>query len=160
MNTVLKSLAVAACTLAIIGCSEESSVSTGAGGAPTGSDGGAASAAFAGTYVGTGTVKFSGGSVPDVTKSRAITLVIRTDGTITLTIGDDSVSGEINGSSFSSVVHIVESGKGITCEGDIVYSGSVNGSVASGTVNGSGECKAIGIKTGVDVSGSFSATKT
>lgn len=159
MHAKLKLLTVVVYALLIIGCSEESSVSAGAGGTPTGSDGGSSSASFAGTYVGSGTVRFSGGSIPDTTKSRAITLVIRTDGTITLTIGDDSVSGEINGSSFSSVVHIVESDNGITCEGDVAYSGSVNGTVASGTINGGGECRVIGISTGVDVSGSFSANK-
>ena len=145
--------------LLMSGCAdEESSVSSGGGGTGILSDGGATSAVFAGTYIGMIRIIAEGDEV-DTDSTKGATLLVRTNGTVKLTIEGDSIEGAINGSAFGFSIRIIENDGLVECDANASLIGVITGMVASGDVTGSGDCEVIAAKTGFDVTGTFTATK-
>ena len=124
------------------------------------SDGGANSAQFAGTYKGLITTLLRGDSIDDQTSTDDLTIVIRTDGTASITIDGETVNGTVNGNQVGFSIRIVENEGLIECDGVANVTGSVNGNVITGSVDGSGECELFPASTGLTISGSFTASKT
>lgn len=146
--------------VAIAGCSDKSEISSGSGTSSVASDGGSGSAAFAGTYTGTTTVMLSGGSISDTTKTRDFSMLVRSNGTASLTIGGDTIEGDVNGNQFGFSIGIVEEEDLAKCKGNASLVGTFSGSNAAGTISGRGECELLGAKTGVDIAGSLTGTKS
>ncbi|MEM7193554.1 MAG: hypothetical protein AAF402_01300 [Pseudomonadota bacterium] len=153
-------LMVLFCSAFLIACSDKSEITSGGGNSSVSSDGGAGSAAFAGTYTGTVTVNLSGGSISDTTKTREFTMVIRTNGTASLTIGGDTIEGNVDGNRFGFSIGIVEEEDLAECRGTATLVGTISGNSASGDISGRGECELLTAKTGVDIDGSLTGTKS
>ena len=150
---------LAAILAVMAGCSDKSEITSGTGGSGVSSDGGADSAQFAGTYKGTVEVEITGGSIDDSTSIDEFTLVIRSDGTASLTIGGETIEGVIDGDTFGFSIRIVEEEDLVSCDGNARLVGRVSGSSVSGSISGSGECDLLTAKTGVDLSGTLSGSK-
>ncbi len=148
-----------ACTLilSLAGCSDEDGISS-SGGGSTVSDGGAESAQYAGTYKGTMKVEYEGDGV-DGDDTLATTIVIRDNGTVTMTIDGETVNGAINGNKLEIAFTVTESEDGITCVGNAVVKATVSGNSLSGPVNGDAECKLLLIEKNADLTGTLSASK-
>ena len=147
--------------IALAGCDhdEDSDVTSGGGNPGVGSDGGAPSAQFAGTYSGTIKTVIVGDEIDDESYTEAVTVLIRTDGTAQITIDGETVQGTVNGNRFGfSIRRDVNRGL-LDCEGDAVITGTVEGSSLTGTVNGSGECELLFGQTGFTMTGSMTASR-
>ena len=156
----IKLISILFATFFLAACGgDKSAVVSGSGSTGVMSDGGSGSSAFAGTYVGTITVRARGDDINEESTDAA-TLLIRTNGTARLTIDSESIEGEISGNAFGFSVRIIEEDGLLECSADAVLTGTIAGSVASGMLFGSGDCSVVGVKTGFDVDGTFSATKT
>ena len=159
LNTFIRICFVAALLAFVSGCSDKSEITSGTGGSGVTSDGGADSSQFAGTYKGTVEVEISGGSIDDSTSIDEFTLVIRSDGTASLTIGGETIDGVIDGDTFGFSIRIVEEEDLVSCKGDARLVGRVSGSSVTGSISGSGECDLLTASTGVDLAGSLSGSK-
>jgi hypothetical protein len=159
MNQKLRS-AFIVCTLlfGLAACSEEDGISS-SGGGSTVSDGGSGSAQFAGTYKGSMKVAYKGDGV-DGNDTLATTIVIRTNGTVTMAIDGETVNGVINGNKVEIAFTVTESEDGITCKGNAVVVATVSGSSLSGPVTGDAECKLLLLERNADLTGTLTATKT
>ena len=155
-------LAVLFCVVLLVSCSgEKSEVTTGSGSTGITSDGGSGSSSFAGTYTGTITTTISGDEISDETNSDPFVLVVKTDGTATLTISGESIEGVVDSSGnvgFSIV--FVEEKDLLECSADAIVIAKISGSSVTGTASGSGECKVIALKTGISLIGSLSGSKS
>lgn len=146
-------------TALIAGCGSKSEIISGTGDSGVESDGGALSAAFAGTYTGTILLNAKGSRIDSSDTSSAV-LVVRTDGTAQLTIdGDNVIEGFMNGRSFGFSVVVIENEGGVKCDANALLTGSINGAKATGTVNGSGDCSVLTATTGFEVTGSMNLTR-
>ena len=146
--------------LTLVGCGGDKSVITSGGGdAGVSSDGGSSSAVFAGTYQGEVTLSAQGDEV-DNTTTNSITLVVRTDGTASITIDGDTIEGFISGNNFGFSIVVIEEDGLVECSADAIVTGTISSGVATGSVSGSGDCEILTAKTGFDVSGSLTATRT
>ncbi|MGI9317849.1 MAG: hypothetical protein ACR2QW_10980 [bacterium] len=144
----------------IAGCSDDKSeVSSGGGGSGVESDGGASSAQFAGTYTGEVTILLSGGTLDGESSTENATVVIRTNGTASLTIEGTTVEGSVDGNRVGFSIRISRTQDLLECQGDAVISGILEGRLLSGTVTGSGECELIAADTNFGISGSLMANK-
>ena len=146
--------------LGLAGCGgDRSEVTSGTGDSGVSSDGGAGSAAFAGTYRGTITLSAKGSEVDNTQTSKAV-LVVRDDGTAQLSIDDqEPIQGFMNGNKFGFSVRVIEEEDLLKCDADAILTGSISGNRGTGTVSGSGECKLITAKTGFTVSGTLSVSR-
>ncbi len=159
MNLKLRSIViVCALILGLTACSEEDGISS-SGGGTTVSDGGSSSAQFAGTYTGSMKVEFKGDDI-DGDDTLATTIVIHDNGTVTMTIDGESVTGTINGNNLEIVFTVTESENGITCKGTARVVATVSGSTISGPVTGDAECKLLLVERNADLTGTLTATKT
>ena len=152
-------IALFAFALAACDHDEESDVTSGGGNTGIGSDGGAESAQFAGTYTGTVTTVIRGDSIDDETDTEAVTVLVRSDGTAQLTIDGESVQGTVNGNRFGFSIRRDFSRGLLDCDGDAVITGAIQGSSMTGTVNGSGECELLFGQTGFTLTGSLTASR-
>ena len=146
--------------LVLAGCGgSESAIVTGTG--PTGvtSDGGSASAGFAGTYVGTVTVVAKGSRI-DTDTTRDAILTVRSDGTATLEIEGNIIEGAMSGNSFGFSVLIIEEEDLVECSANAILTGTISGGTATGNISGAGECELLTASTGFDVTGTASFTKS
>ena len=146
---------------ALTGChhDDDSDVTSGGGNTGVGSDGGATSAQFAGTYTGTVTTVIRGDSIDDESDTEAITVLIRSNGTAQLTIDGETVQGTVNGNRYGFSIRRDVSRGLLDCEGDAVITGTIQGNSMTGTVNGSGECELLFGQTGFTMTGSLIASR-
>ncbi len=142
-------------------CSKDKSEIRSGGGSAAGvtSDGGVTSARYAGTYSGTITVRISGSSIADSSRTDDMTLVIKSDGTATLTIDGNTIRGVINGDAFGFSIQIIEEQDLVKCRGTANLAGKISGTKATGSLSGGGSCEVLAVKTGFDIGGSLSGTK-
>ncbi len=144
--------------LALSGCSDDSSISS-SGGGSLASDGGATSAQYAGTYRGNTSVHYVGDGIDD-TDSFPTTVVINKDGTASVTIEGETVSGVMNGNKLEVPVKLTKNEDGITCKGTMLIKATVSGANMSGPVTGDAECSLLLIKRTATMTGSLSAKKS
>lgn len=148
--------------IALVGCSDDTDVSSGGGDTGVGNDGGNPSAMYAGTYVGDITTEISGDEFDDKTNVDRIEILIRSNGTARVTIEGESVEGTVDGRQVGFSVEISRSFGLIDCDSDSVIRGTINaaGNQINGDANGSGRCKLpVTGSTGVDLTGTFYANK-
>ncbi len=138
---------------------DKSEVTTGGGGSGVVSDGGNPSARFAGSYVGKITTNLSGDSIDDQSDTEDFIIIVRSNGTASLTIDGETVEGEVNGNQFGFSLRIIEERGLIECEGNAIVSGTISGNSLSGTTDGSGECELVAASTGLRITGSLNGTK-
>ena len=144
----------------IAGCSEDKSeVRSGGGASGVESDGGAGSAQFAGTYTGEIVTRLTGGTLDGETSTDSATVVIRTDGTASLTVEGTTVEGTVNGNRVGFSIRITRKQDLLECQGDAIISGILEGGALTGTVTGSGECELIAADTDFGITGSLTANK-
>ena len=143
------------------GCGgDSSSITSGGGNSGVTSDAGSSSATYAGTYEGTITLTASGSKI-DSTETRSATLLVRDNGTARLTIdGDQVIEGFMNGNKFGFSVRAVEEDGLVKCSGDAILTGTISGGKGSGSISGSGKCKLLTAKSGFDITGSLSVTRS
>ncbi|MBX2868938.1 MAG: hypothetical protein KTR18_09695 [Acidiferrobacterales bacterium] len=151
--TILISFVLTACG------GDKSEVTTGGGGSGVVSDGGNPSAQFAGSYVGKITTNLSGDSIDDQSDTEDLIIIVRSNGTASLTIDGETVEGEVNGNQFGFSIRIVEERGLIECAGNAIVSGTISGNTLTGTTDGSGECELVAASTGLRITGSLNATK-
>lgn len=144
--------------LALTGCSDDSSVSS-SGGGSLASDGGATSAQYAGTYKGSTSVRYVGDGIDD-TDSFPTTVVINDNGTASVTIEGETVSGVMNGNQLEVPVKLTKKEDGVTCEGTLLIKATVDGTNMSGPVTGNAECSLLLIKRTATMTGTLSAKKS
>ena len=144
--------------LALSGCSDDSSISSSGGGSLS-SDGGATSAQYAGTYRGNTSVHYVGDGIDD-TDSFPTTVVIKEDGTASVTIEGETVSGVMNGNKLEVPIKLTKKEDGITCKGTMLIKATVDGSNLSGPVTGNAECSLLLIKRTATMTGTLSAKKS
>ncbi len=146
--------------LFLVACgSDKSEVTSGGGSSGVVSDGGSSSAKFAGTYQGEITTNLTSDSIDDQSSTDALTIVIRTDGTASLTIDGKTVDGSVSGDQFGFSIRIVEERDLLECKGDAVVRGVIASGSLNGDVTGSGSCKLIAASTGIGISGSLQASR-
>lgn len=149
---------VLACLIA--GCSEDKSeVSSGGGTSGVESDGGAGSAQFAGTYEGEIVTRLNGGTLDGESSTDSATVVIRTNGTASLTVEGRTVEGTVNGNRVGFSIRITQTQDLLECQGDAIISGILEGDVLTGTVTGSGKCELVATDTNFGITGSLKANK-
>ena len=152
-------VAIVCICLFLVSCGgDESSITSGGGGSGVTSDGGSSSAKFAGTYTGTVTISAKGSEV-DNTKTRDAVLVIRSNGTATLTIDGETIQGTINGDRFGFSVKVIEEDGLVECDADAVLNGRISSGRGTGMIVGSGKCEVLTAKTGFDVTGSINVSR-
>jgi hypothetical protein len=151
--TILLACVVTACS------DNKSEVSSGGGGSGVVSDGGANSAQYAGTYIGEITTILSGGTFDGEQTTETATIVIRSNGTASLTIQGNAVEGTVNGNRFGFSIRIKKQQDFLECEGDAIISGILDGNALSGNVTGSGECELIAADTSFNIGGSLMAAR-
>jgi len=157
MNSKIRSALIASTfLLGLAGCSDDDGISSSGGGSA--SDGGAESAQYAGTYKGKMDVAYKGDDV-DGTDSLDTTIVIHKDGTVTMTIDDESVKGGISGNQLDIKFTIKKSEDGVDCEGDARVQATVSGTSLSGPVSGDAECKFLLLKKNAVLTGTINAKK-
>lgn len=150
---------IAALTLGLGGCSDDKEITTGGGDTGIGTDGGATSAQFAGTYQGTVTILLQGDSIDDETDTEDVTIVVRNDGTASMTISGETVEGTVNGDRIGFSVRREQRDGLLECNADAVVSGTIQSSSIVGSISGSGTCELVVGKTGITLSGSLVANK-
>jgi hypothetical protein len=160
MNEICKWMLAAALVCSVAACSDEKSEITSGGGSVIASDGGASSAKFAGTYKGMITTLLKGSAIDDRTSTDEIVIVVRTNGTASLTIDGETVEGNVNDNRLGFSIRIIEEDGLVKCDGNATVTGTISGNVASGNVIGSGGCDALAASTGLDITGSYTASKT
>lgn len=143
--------------LMLAGCSDDSSVSS-SGGGTLASDGGATSAQYAGTYRGNTSVRYVGDGIDD-TDSFPTTVVVKDDGTASVTIEGETVNGVMNGNKLEVPIKLTKEEDGITCEGTMLIKATVDGANMSGPVTGDAECRLLLIKRTATLTGTLSAKK-
>ena len=117
-------------------------------------------AIFIGVYTGTlnATIKGAGLSESDTFQ---ITITVFANGTVRFD-GDDPdetfTVGVTDAGDFSGNLRAEDFND--DCTGVVGVTGNVDGTTASGTINGDGECDVSGLDIGIDVTGTFSATKS
>ena len=163
MKNKIRSLLLASTfLLGLSACSDDESISSSSAGTAAG-DGGAESAQYAGTYDGTMNVTYTGEDLTgdDFRGEDAFpaTVVINTNGTVTLKMEGESINGTINGNSMEVAMKITKKEDGITCEGDALVKATVSGNRLQGPVSGDAECKLGLIKRDAELTGTISATK-
>ena len=158
MNPKLRS-SVFACTLllGLTACSEDEGISSIGGGST--SDGGAESAQYAGTYKGAMQVEYKGDDI-DGDDTLDTTIVIRDNGTVTMTIDGETANGGISGNQIEIAFTITESEDGVTCVGNALVRATVSGTSLSGPVSGDAECKLLLIERNAILTGTLNANKT
>jgi hypothetical protein len=88
-------------------------------------------------------------------------LLVRDNGTARLTIdGDQVIEGFMNGNKFGFSVRAVEEDGLVECSGDAILTGTISGGKGSGSISGSGKCKLLTAKSGFDITGSLSVTRS
>lgn len=143
--------------LALTGCSDDSSISS-SGGGSLASDGGATSAQYAGTYRGDTSVHYVGDGIDD-TDSFPTTVVINDNGTASVTIEGETVSGVMNGNKLEVPIKLTKEEDGVTCKGTMLVKATVDGNSMSGPVTGDAECKLLLIKRTATMTGTLNAKK-
>lgn len=160
MVTISRWLLAITLAFVLAGCSDDKTeVSSGGGASGIESDGGAESAKFAGTYTGELITRIEGGTLDGESSTESVTIVIKTDGTASLTVEGTVVEGSVNGNRVGFSVRIKRTKDLLECEGEAVISGILEGDTLSGVVTGSGECELIAADTNFGISGSLTATK-
>ena len=161
MNILKRGVSNAAIILTLLlvaGCGSDTSVVTsGFGSSGVTSDGGSGSAKFAGTYTGTLMLEAKGSEV-DESDTEEVTMVVRTDGTATITIEGQEIEGFMNGNAFGFSVRVVENDGLVRCNADAILTGTISGGRGTGTITGDGECKVITAKTGFTVTGTLNVS--
>ena len=146
--------------LLIAGCGgDRSEVNTGGGSSGVNSDGGSLSARFAGSYLGMITTNLTSDSFDDQTDVDDLLIVVRTDGTATLSIDGEEVEGVINDNQLGFSIQIIEERDLLECEGTAIITATINGSSLSGDTQGSGGCDLGLVSSGLRITGTLSATK-
>ena len=142
------------------GCGDRSAIISGTGDSGVTSDGGAQSAAFAGTYSGTITLNAKGDDIDESDTSSAV-LLVRDDGTAQLTIdGDNVIEGFMNGRNFGFSVTVIEEDGPVECSAQAIITGMINGNNANGNVSGNGDCDVlIAVSSSFTVTGSMNLTR-
>ena len=142
------------------GCGDRSAIISGTGDSGVTSDGGAQSAAFAGTYSGTITLNAKGDDIDETDTSSAV-LVVRDDGTAQLTIdGNNVIEGFMNGRNFGFSITVIEEDGPIECDAMAIITGMISGANATGNVSGNGDCDVlIAVGSSFTVTGSMSLTR-
>lgn len=159
MNAFLRPLGIALLLIiGLSGCSDDTGVSSTGSGALT-SDGGASSAQYAGTYKGSTDVQYTGDGI-DSDDSFPTTVVIKTDGTTSLTIEGETVEGVINDNKIEFPFRLTKTENGIECAADIVIKATVDGNKITGPASGSAKCELLLVKRTATMSGSINLTKT
>ena len=144
----------------VAGCTQDKSeVSSGGGASIVTSDGGTQSSVNAGVYAGTLSILFRGDAITSRSVTKNATLIISNDGSGTLSLDGDVVSGAINGDSFGFSVRFVEVKDLVECQADALIAGSINGNIATGNVSGSGQCGILSVDESVTVSGTLLVSK-
>jgi len=139
-------------------CSSDTGVSS-TGSGSLASDGGADSAQYAGTYKGSTDVQYTGDGI-DSDDSFPTTVVIKTNGTTSLTIEGETVEGVISGNKLEFPFRLTKSENGIECVADVVIKASVDGNKITGPATGDAECKLLLIKRSAAMTGSINVTKS
>jgi len=160
MNKLTKCILAVVTALVLSACSDDKSEISSGGGSAVASDGGATSAKFAGTYRGTITTLLKGDSIGDRTSTDDIVIVVRGNGTASLTVDGQTVEGTVNGNQLGFSIRVIEQDGLLKCEGDAVVSGTISNNVATGNITGSGKCELFPASTGLDISGNYTASKT
>ncbi len=134
-------------------------MNTGGGSSGVESDGGSLSARFAGSYLGTITTNLTSNSFDDQTDVDDLLIVVRNDGTATLSIDGENVEGVIDDNRLGFSIQIIEERDLLECEGNAVVTATINGNSLTGSTQGSGSCDLALASSGLTISGSLSATK-
>jgi len=141
------------------GCSDNSGVSA-SGGGSLASDGGTASAQYAGTYKGKTDVHYEGDGIND-DDSFPTTILIRDNGTAAITIEGETVEGKVNANKLEFAIRITKEEDGVECVGDMLIKGTIDGSIAVGPVTGDAKCTlAVVIKRTATLVGTLNVKKS
>ena len=117
-------------------------------------------AQFAGTYRGTieGTYTATALGLSD-SDSTPITIIIESNGDVTVRAEGRSYSGSLDSDRITAVVDVKETYEDISCDGTVNVNAQISGNTISGTANGAGECSQGSVKTPVRVAGVLNASK-
>lgn len=144
----------------IAGCGgDRSEVNTGGGSSGVESDGGSLSARFAGSYLGTITTNLTSDSFDDQTDVDDLLIVVRNDGTATLSIDGENVDGVINDNRLGFSIQIIEERDLLECEGNAIVTAVIDGINLTGDTQGSGSCDLALASSGLRITGTLSATR-
>ena len=117
--------------------------------------------ALVGSYVGVANLTFNFFGARSA--QRTLTIVIESDGSVSVIGADNTVPGTLNETTVTSniPVNLTEQFGNVTivCVGSVLMTGQISGNVISGPVSGTVPCTGLG-NINVPVTGSFSATKS
>jgi len=115
---------------------------------------------FVGVYTGTLNATIKGAGITD-SDTFQITITVFADGTIRFD-GDDPdetfTVGITDAGDFAGNLEAEDFND--DCTGTVGVTGNVDGTTATGTIEGDGECDVAGLDIGVEVTGTFTATKS
>ena len=133
---------------------------TGCGGGGS-SSGGGGSGGGGTVYTGTATITLSAPGVASQTTTFPITITV--SGGI-VTVSDPEITGSApisaDGTNFTVRVNFVVAESGVSCNGTVIYTGTIAGANVSGPVSGSARCSVSGTTITVTINGSFSANQS
>ena len=133
---------------------------TGCGGGGS-SSGGGGSGGGGTVYTGTATITLSAPGVASQTTTFPITITV--SGGI-VTVSDPEITGSApisaDGTNFTVRVNFVVAESGVSCNGTVIYTGTIAGANVSGPVSGSAPCSVSGTTITVTINGSFSANQS
>ena len=145
----------------VIGLFAATLVSCGGGGGGSSTGSGSSSSSSDGVYNGTETFTVSLPGVAPSTSKFAITITIKGN-SVTITDGVSSGTAPLasDGINFTIPVNIAFTNGGISCNGNVIHTGTVAGNKITGTISGGVPCRAGGTAATVATRGSFTATRS
>jgi hypothetical protein len=105
-------------------------------------------------FSGSATVTLSAGGFDAVTQTEAITIIVSG---VSMTVSDSSSTA--SGASYAVPVTVVFSEHGISCLGEVIFTGTISGDTAFGTISGNIPCAGFRISISVVVTGTFVTSK-
>ena len=117
-------------------------------------------AQYAGTYNGTIEATYTATDLGlSDSASEPITIVIRSDGRVTVTVDGRSYSGTLDTDRITAVIEVNETYQDIRCTGTINVNAQISGNTISGQASGSGTCSQGSVTTPVRVAGTLNASR-
>lgn len=139
-------------------CNKDSSSATGAG-TDLESDGGSPSSKYAGKYSGQIVGKARASGVGTSNFSEPISLTVNKNGTLSMTVDGNTVSGVMNNNKMETRIKYRIRKSWGSCDTIITLKGTVAGRRMDGPISGSGDCRYLGLPRKATLSGNFTSTR-